>query len=68
MSKSYIAKIESNGTVKVYDAVTGSVIRAIGSCSGNVSVQTNGNIVAITERNGITKTYDADSGRCLRTL
>ena len=72
MGKSYIAKIESNGAyVYVYDAQTGRRIRALGSSGApgtNVSVQVNGDIVAITDNRGVTKTYDAESGRCLRTL
>jgi hypothetical protein len=72
MSRSFIAKIESNGaSVNVYDARTGGRIRTVGSSGSpgeNVSVQTIGDIVAITDRRGITKTYDAESGRFLRAL
>jgi hypothetical protein len=72
MSRSFIAKIESNGaSVNVYDARTGGRIRTVGSSGSpgeNVSVQTNGDIVAITDRCGITKTYDAQTGRFLRAL
>lgn len=72
MARSFIARIESNGAyVYVYDAKTGSRIRAVGSAGAtgtNVAVQTNGNIVAITDNRGITTTYDAESGRRLKRL
>jgi hypothetical protein len=72
MSRSYIAKIESNGaSVNVYDARTGARIRSVGGSGSpgeNVSVQTNADIVVITDRRGVTKTYDAESGRFLRAL
>ena len=72
MDKSYIAKIESNGAyVYVYDGQSGRRIRSLGAAGSqgtNVSVQVNGNVVAITDNRGTTKLYDAESGRCLRTL